>query len=176
MITAEALRIPINFGLHLLIDADDWERSFTLECRPGEFSTVRPCGHKWSVPNLTGNRYCRIGKKVGEKPFTILLHRLIVEAPRGMEVDHRSGDTIDNRRCNLRVCDRSGQMRNKRANLNNRSGFKGVSATGNRWAAFICREHIGNYPTPEEAARAYDREALQRFGEFARLNFPSEAA
>jgi hypothetical protein len=32
--------------------------------------------------------------------------------------------------------------------------------------------HIGMYPTIEEAALAYDKKAVEMFGQFARLNFP----
>jgi hypothetical protein len=63
-----------------------------------------------------------------------------------------------------------------------RAGFKGVdrSVGGTKWRARIMREgkrlFLGNHDTPEEAARAYDAAARELFGEFARLNFPEEAA
>lgn len=64
-----------------------------------------------------------------------------------------------------------------------RTGFKGVNWSGaktHRWQARIMRNgkrvFLGNFDSPEGAARAYDAAARELFGEFARLNFPEEAA
>jgi len=63
-----------------------------------------------------------------------------------------------------------------------RSGFKGVSYMPNqrrKWQVKITRNgnrvFVGNFDTPEEAARAYDKAARELFGEHAWLNFPDEA-
>jgi AP2 domain len=65
------------------------------------------------------------------------------------------------------------------AKSGSRTGFKGVGWSGaetHRWQARIMREgkrvFLGNFGTPEEAARAYDRAARELFGEHAWLNFP----
>jgi hypothetical protein len=70
-------------------------------------------------------------------------------------------------------------MMNRKINKNTPFGLKGVRQLGKRYQARITldqkTEYLGCYPTPEEAARAYDLAAVQFFGAFARLNFPSWA-
>ena len=94
-------------------------------------------------------------------------------------VDHRNGDTLDNRRSNLREATYSQNAMNRRANQGSRTGFKGVNWSGERtqrWQVRIMKEgkrhFIGNFDTPEEGAFAYDIAARELHGEFARLNFP----
>lgn len=90
------------------------------------------------------------------------------------EIDHRDGDTSNNRWRNLREATRAQNQRNVRKHRDNRSGFKGVSRDKRteKWLAKITFEgrprRIGLFNTPEEAAAAYDREAQQLFGEFKR--------
>lgn len=101
------------------------------------------------------------------------LHRLLI--PGFPTVDHISGDGLDNRKANLRGCTHAENCRNTKIRSDNSTGFKGVRVTAEgRFNARIFLDgqhhHIGNYDTPEDAARAYDAEALSRFGEFARLN------
>ena len=56
----------------------------------------------------------------------------------------------------------------------NTSGYKGVSPVrkGKAWSAAIADVRLGNYPTKEEAALAYDKAARELFGEYATYNFP----
>lgn len=109
----------------------------------------------------------------------ILLHRLVLNAPPGVMVDHINGDGLDCRRSNLRFCTRSQNGQNSRGRrVSSASGFKGVSwhKQVKRWRAEIQAEghckHLGCFDEPKDAARAYDRAALKYFGDFARLNFP----
>ena len=101
------------------------------------------------------------------------LHRLVVGAPAGMEVDHINGDKLDNRRANLRVCSRAENMRNRRSPKQD-AGQKGVHRAGAAWEARIgvASEHIhlGCFSTPEAAAFAYDEAARRLHGEFASVN------
>jgi hypothetical protein len=112
------------------------------------------------------------------KPY---LHRLIVEAPSGSDVDHINGDGLDNRRCNLRVTDRSQNMANQRRPAGT-SGYRGVrQSNGGRckpWTAILTVNGQAirscGHPTAEAAARARDAMALEHFGEHAVLNFPPD--
>lgn len=110
------------------------------------------------------------------------MHRLLMSPPPGLIVDHISGDTLDNRRANLRLVTQAQNTLNKAAHGKG-SRFKGVSRAGKDQSYFRVtvtierkRWRIGGIPSEEEAARVYDSLALHLHGEFARTNFPDSAA
>ena len=102
------------------------------------------------------------------------MHRLIMKAQDGIQVDHRSHDGLDNTHCNLRLATNKQNTQNSRLSKNNTSGYKGVSRFRSKWQAGIKvnyrRIHIGHFDTAEEAALAYNDAAQKHFGEFAVLN------
>lgn len=106
----------------------------------------------------------------------IKLHRVIMSAAPGQIVDHINGDTLDNRKNNLRFATPAGNSQNRGPSKNNKSGYKGVSRFRDKWQASIRSGpksyNLGHYADPVEAAVAYDRAASRLFGEFAWLNFP----
>jgi hypothetical protein len=100
------------------------------------------------------------------------MHRAILGGGKEMVADHINGDTLDNRRCNIRLCNVGQNCHNRKWNV--RSGYKGVFANGKRWKAVIGFEgtkyYLGTYDTPLEAAHAYDEGAKKLYGEFAIVN------
>ncbi len=112
----------------------------------------------------------------------IYMHRSLSGEPEGVHVDHHDQDSLNNRRDNLRVASASQNGCNRPKQADNTTGFKGVKHDKRYgiWTAHIKinkkSKHLGTFKSPEEAARAYDAKALELFGEFARLNFPREAA
>lgn len=110
------------------------------------------------------------------------MHRLLLNPPEGMMADHIDGDGLNNRRSNLRLATSQQNATNKAVSRNSKTGFKGVVRrvqNGNEfWTAEIeyaaIKYHLGVYSSPEDAARAYDRKAIELHGEFARLNFVGE--
>lgn len=117
-------------------------------------------------------------KREGRDRF-LLLHRLILNAPKKLLVDHINRDTLDNRRANLRLATASQNLGNMRKKRNNTSGYTGVTyiKTGKRskrWRAQITFNnrniHLGDYLTKEEAARAYNVKATEIRGEYTYLN------
>lgn len=106
-------------------------------------------------------------------PTMAYMHRLILDAPEGTLIDHWNRDTLDNRRINLRVATK----KQNGANMRRGSGYKGVTLSKGKWRAQIScdyeNHYLGTFDTAEAAARAYDVAALERFGDFAALNFDS---
>jgi len=104
----------------------------------------------------------------------IRMHREILRCEKGKDTDHINHDTLDNRRFNLRKCNRSQNVRNQRKRIGSRSIFKGVTFGNGKWRVRICtnykRIHIGYYNTEEEAAQAYNAAAKEKHGKFAYLN------
>lgn len=100
------------------------------------------------------------------------LHKFIMRTNR--LVDHIDRDPLNNRKSNLRRCTSNDNARNKGMQRNNTSGYKGVSRCGNKWRACIAvdgkNRHIGLFPTPEEAAQAYNAKAIELHGEYAYQN------
>ena len=107
---------------------------------------------------------------------TLLMHRIIIGAKAGEEVDHINLNKLDNRISNLRLCTRSQNKGNTRLRPDNSTGYKGVyfDETTNRYKSNIHvngkRKYLGSFKTSEEAAHAYNVAAEKGFGDFALIN------
>jgi hypothetical protein len=103
------------------------------------------------------------------------MHRLIMGAEPGQEIDHINGNGLDNRKENLRVATRKENQQNRHITWGN-STYKGVywEKQKNKWRAriFVSGKcvHLGFFLTEKEAAVAYNQGAIKYFGSFACLN------
>lgn len=105
--------------------------------------------------------------------FGMGMHRQLLAAPSGSEVDHVDGDGLNNRRANLRACSHAQNVANRVLDRRNKLGLKGVWIRGGTFRACVQYNgrtiHLGSYQTKEEAAAAYAGAARALFGEFARV-------
>lgn len=112
-------------------------------------------GHRW---RLCGSGYVQ-GAPIGGGPQT-MLHRLILDAPSGVEVDHWDGDPLNNRRANIRPVSRKQNRENQRVNARNTSGYRGVywNKAAGKWQAYIGHNgkstNLGIFDDVEAAAEA----------------------
>lgn len=153
--------IPLSRGKWAIIDTPDLD-------------IVSP--YSWAAGSQGNGFFYARAWVDGEKVF---LHRHLMGYPAGKRVDHINGDTLDNRRSNLRVASSSENSMNGRPHSDNLyTKYRGVeyNKTKRQWTARICvnynRTYLGSFPAAEEAARAYDESAIELHGEFAHLNFP----
>ncbi len=158
-------KIELTKGYEAIVDDEDFERVNQ---------------YKWHAFERRDKKvvYAARTDHTPEGDKTIRLHRFIMNAPKDMQVDHVSGNGLDNRRVNLRNCTNSDNQKNREKNKNNTTGYKGVTLN-KRLRKFIPQItvngenlYLGCYMTAKEAALAYNIAAKKYFGKFARLNKP----
>jgi len=156
----------------------------------GEIATISECDinvaslYSWCSKKRSGSSADRRGgryvhARVNGSNQT--LHRILMNPPRDMVIDHIDGNGLRNTRDNLRIVTQRENLRNQRKRDKRTSRFFGVSRRSRAVNPWQChfrlpsgkKIYVGVFATEEEAARDYDRLALIHFGEFARLNFPT---
>src|SRR5690625_2672181 len=106
-------KITLSNGFYSLVDEDILDKYRHI---------------KWS-----DNGYAFTSVIDGGKKRTVYLHRLIMNPPPDMVVDHINGDKLDNRRSNLRICSHRQNLWNtERINVDYRKDRK-------KWRARIER-------------------------------------
>ena len=151
----------LKYGMTTQLDDEDFE--WACQFKWGAYKS--PCDHTYYVSRQAADK-------------RLYLHRELMNAARGFVVDHADHNGLNNQRSNLRVCTHSQNMANQTARRDRTYQYKGTRKTTNgRWEAYIFRRHpqitrkyLGTFDTEEQAALAYNRAAVEWFGEFACLN------
>jgi len=136
---------------------------------------------KWYVADCHGNFYaCRNIRVSPTSQRRVWMHREILGLRPLLESDprlgdHISGDTMDNRRINLRIVTARENIINRSIQRNNSTGKRGVTwhRRVGAWQARIgnkgTRIHLGYFATLDLAAEAYGEAAIKYHGEFRRI-------
>lgn len=122
-----------------LIDTEDLQKLLNAGgawCVDLPYDNKNPARKPYAIRNAA--------KEGGGREY-VKLHRLIVDAPFGKVVDHINGDTLDNRKANLRITDLYGNAQNlQEPSRNNKSGELNVhySRFENVWIAAVMRNGV----------------------------------
>ncbi len=133
--------------------------------------------YKWRATKKRTHVYFRRTVRVENKNKFIYLHREIMNAPKGMVVDHISRNSLDNTKQNLRICtSQQNSFNRSETGTNLTSRHKGVfwHSYKKKWVAVIgmdWKKHfLGSFDKEIDAAIAYNKAATKFHKEFAVLN------
>jgi hypothetical protein len=154
-------KVPVKGGFIAFIDDEDEPRVIEVG--------------GWTVFHSDTTKYARMATK----PFPLhhrAMHRFIMNAKPDELFDHIDGNGLNNQKGNLRLATPQQNSWNSRVPriAGKSSRFKGVSGYGFTWTASITfhgtATNLGRFSSQEAAARAYDKAAIECFGEFAKTN------
>lgn len=160
-------RIKLTQGQYAIVDDEDFD----------ELNK-----HKWyaqyahCIKGYYAVRHIRF-KNGKQRQKLIQMHRVIMNAPKGMQVDHKNHNTLDNCKQNLRICNHSQNQHNRKLHKNTSSRYKGVcwNKEMEKWRTSIRVSgesiFLGYFDSEEKAGKVYDKKARELFGEFALTNF-----
>lgn len=147
----------------------------------GQFSTVSDADYawvssfKWHAHKSKYTFYAARSVYTPTGKQHVYMHRMLLKARRGIQVDHRDGNGLNNCRRNLRLATRTQNLCAFRGGrINKTSKYRGVyfQKQKGKWQVRVIRKYVGIYESELDAAHAYDAAARAQFGEFVHLNFP----
>lgn len=161
---AEFKEIVLSQGTVSVVDASDYEWlnqwKWSLAIRKSERQT-----RYYAFRNVRTN----VGSTV------LYMHRALLNAPRGVLIDHRDGNGLNNQHYNLRLCNKTQNAANSKKQPGRTSRHKGVcwNKVVGKWAAYIkCGDKhlcLGFFDSEDFSAITYANEASKMFGEFAHV-------
>jgi hypothetical protein len=162
--------IQLTQGQAVMVDDEDFDRLSQ---------------HKWFAqfaPDRTGGgAFVAVRDAYDHGRKRIYMHREILNAPRGITVDHIDRNPLNNQRSNLRLATGTQNSCNRAMTKSNTTGFKGVNfrkkhASYQAQIAYKGKKiHLGSFASVADAAAAYNKAAAELHGEFAYLNPIPEA-
>lgn len=161
-------------------------RGFSTQVDDADFEDLSR--FRWNALVVKTKNTSKVYAVRNEGRSKVYMHRYLMGAPKGLDVDHVDGNGLNNQRGNIRIATRTQNRQNTNARTG-ATGFIGVCKADTikypRFAdkpykAFVYvggrQTHVGYFPTAEEAAFERDKRSIEVAGEFANLNFPERFA
>jgi hypothetical protein len=155
--------IKLTRGMVAIVDDEDFERL-------NQWKWYAQITHTKTKPKFYA---CR-SERTRKSHKHIFMHRYLMDVPTKISVDHKDGNSLNNQKTNLRLCNQAQNNYNSIKRKDGKIRFKGVSWWGNKY--YRCRIEVDGktkvsyFHIDIEAALEYDRLALQYYGEFAKTN------
>lgn len=149
-----------------LVDDEDFER----------LNQFKWYAHRQRGGKFYAGRTVHTGHGRGGPHYMLHMHRFLLGLAKNQQGGHRDGNGLNNQKYNLRPCSDGQNAKNRRKRSDSASPFKGVTwnTKAHKWYASIHGEgkrwHLGSFPDPVSAAKAYNNAARNLHGEFASLN------
>ena len=121
--------------------------------------------YRWCLAkNLNGGWYAFTNCEKGKKMY---LHRFIMDCPEDKVIDHKNGNTLDNRKRNLKICTQRQNNQNKKMSNNNTSGYRNIywNKINNTWDIQIKHKRIGQFKELEDAVKARNKYLVENMAE-----------
>lgn len=151
--------IKLTNGGSTFVDDEDYERLLP---------------YKWHRHDERGLQYVRVSFSKNKKQTVILMHRLIMNAPVGVDVDHKDGNGLNNQKGNLRLCTDQQNSMNMKLFCTSTSGHKGVSWNKQfkKWESYIWfhrkKIRLGEYKEKADAIAAREKAEKELYGNWSR--------
>ena len=163
---SEIRLIALTQGKIAKVDAKNYE------------SLVRTYWSAWKNID-TGKFYARTNLPARLGNGVVLMHLLVLPAPRGMLIDHIDRDTLNNIEANLRISTTSQNNMNHKKYCTNTSGATGIRLHLGKYDAAIRYNYktirLGRFDLFEDAIQARRTKEIELFGEFSRVGRDDEA-
>lgn len=157
-------QIALTQGLFALVDDEDFEY----------INQFKWCAYKTGKSkSYHAHRSTRLTNR---KQISFEMHRVILNAKKGEKVDHKNRNGLDNRRENLRIATSSQNAANVERTTPSSSKYKGVHFDNRdkKWIAQVSWNNknywLGRFVNEADAAKAYNKKAIELHGEFACIN------
>lgn len=151
--------IKLTNGGVALVDDEDFEKLSS---------------YKWHRHDERTLQYVRVALYGSGKQQILLMHRVVMNAPTGVDVDHRDGDGLNNQKYNLRLCTDQQNSMNLKLFRTSTSGHKGVSWNKQfkKWEAYIWfhrkKIRLGEYKEKSDAIAARENAEKELYGNWSR--------